>query len=275
MVIDMTEDALLANAVKLTNLMISDLQKGNLQTLTEHRGAIGDTFIENGRLHPLFQDVFPVEKRGRIGEDLWAMSQLTGYNSNDAAKYLAILEPINTLLHDYGKKNKAKSKGKRIGKIIAAIAVPIGVIVAAINIMKWATGADSLPEMLGWEKASSSVSQPAALPTSSAAPSQALAPSTSSEYTISLAISDTISENFEPTKKIVATASADTANMTITAVSSTETFGPFNMTRESDRRYLYLAIFEQVDTYTVTITAESVDGQIATSETVIENEHAA
>lgn len=89
-------------------------------------------------------------------------------------------------------------------------------------------------------------------------------------YFISLSVSDTISSDLELAKKIVVTASADTENMIITSESSTGIYGPFNMNMETARRYNFIAVFYEVGTYTVTITAYSKDGDTASESIVIE-----
>ncbi|TCL57649.1 hypothetical protein EDD76_108184 [Kineothrix alysoides] len=90
------------------------------------------------------------------------------------------------------------------------------------------------------------------------------------EYFVSVAVSDTISDNFEPAKKIVVTASDDTENITLTGESSTKVFGPFNMTMESSRRFSFIAVFEEPDEYIITIKAVSKEEEVATEKISID-----
>ncbi|MTI47268.1 MAG: hypothetical protein FH761_05470 [Firmicutes bacterium] len=89
-------------------------------------------------------------------------------------------------------------------------------------------------------------------------------------YFVSVAVSDTISNNFEPAKKIVVTASDDTKNVTLIGESSTKIFGPFNMTMESSRRFIFIAVFEKPDRYMITITAISKAEEVVTEKISID-----
>lgn len=146
-----------------------------------------------------------------------------------------------------------------------------GIMSAFVLIITFVSIFVEIPPIIKWGDTKDETSSSQSEGASETEPLTSNAATEEVDYFISLAISDTLSDNLEPTKKIVATASADTSNMTISSKTATAEYGPFNMTKESERRFIFLAVFEETATFDLTITAYSQDGKSTIKEFAIEN----
>ncbi len=163
--------------------------------------------------------------------------------------------------NNHVKDEKNNRKKDKIKKVIGKIGVGIGLASGVIGIIVFLTG-KNLPDYFLPDKKTESIANS---PDSSVEQER-----NSLDYFVSVAVSDTLSSDFEPAKKIVVTASADTTNMTLTSESETESFGPFNMTMESSRCFIFLAFFNQPGKYTITITAYSEEDESTKEEISID-----